>query len=130
MKSSQKPKASHGADTEVTVEISGCEAKDADAVFGALRTVFASDRAPDDTPEEVAGARPTVWCSTFDVSEVRKKAGPTRLTKPVTADIQGGYWAVARLQEGLTGAFAVEVLGTAAGDQEQEAQLRLDTRRV
>ncbi|MET9556113.1 hypothetical protein [Streptomyces sp. NPDC006645] len=119
----------HSADADVTVELSGCEAEDAHAVFGALRTAFASDRASDDRPQEVAGARPTVWSSTFDVSEVRAKADPARLTKPVTADLQGGYWAVARLQEALTGAFAVEVLGTAAGDQEQEAQLRLETRR-
>lgn len=129
MKSTRKPTTAHGIDTDVTVEISGCEAQDAHAVFGALRTAFASDRASDDRPREVAGARPTVWTSTFDVSEVRAKADPTRLSRPVTADIQGGYWAVARLQEALTGAFAVEVLGTAAGDQEQEAQLRLDTRR-
>lgn len=130
MKSSEKPTSAQGADTEVTVELSGCEAEDAHAVFGALRTVFASDRAPDDRPEEVAGARPTVWSSTFDVSEVREKAAPTRLTRPVTADVQGGYRAVAKLQEELGGAFAVEVLGTAAGDQEQEAQLRLDTLRA
>ncbi|MFC8075027.1 hypothetical protein ACFUN8_05760 [Streptomyces sp. NPDC057307] len=128
-KPTQRPTEAHGADTEVTVELSGCEAQDAHAVFGALRTAFASDRASDDRPQEVSGARPTVWSSTFDVSEVRAQAGPTPLTRPVTADIQGGYWAVARLQEALTGAFAVEVLGTAAGDQEQEAQLRLDTRR-
>ncbi|WTL28643.1 hypothetical protein OG875_01990 [Streptomyces sp. NBC_01498] len=113
----------------MTVELSGCETQDAHAVFGALRTVFASDRAPDDRPQERAGARPTVWSSTFDVSDVRERPGPTPLTRPVTAEIQGGYWAVARLQEELTGAFAVEVLGTAAGDQEQEVQLRLAGRR-
>ncbi|TXL85650.1 hypothetical protein [Streptomyces sp. IB2014 016-6] len=128
MKSTREPAAAHGIDAEVTVELSGCETEDAHAVFGALRTVFASDRAPDDRPQEVTGARPTVWSSTFDVSEVRRKAGPTRLSRPVTADVQGGYWAVAKLQEELTGAFAVQVLGTAAGDQEQEVQLRLDTR--
>ncbi|WP_405608431.1 hypothetical protein OG292_03395 [Streptomyces sp. NBC_01511] len=129
MNSTQEPTAAHGADTEVTVEISGCETEDAHAVFGALRTVFASDRASDDRPREVAGARPTVWSSTFDVSEVRERARPTRLSEPVTADVQGGYWAVARLREELTAAFAVQVLGTAAGDQEQEVQLRLATRR-
>lgn len=129
VRTTQKPTAAHSTDTDVTVELSGCEAEDAQAVFGALRTAFASDRASDDRPQEVTGARPTVWSATFDVSEIREKAGPTRLIRPVTADIQGGYWAVARLQESLTGAFAVEVLGTAAGDQEQEAQLRLDTRR-
>lgn len=128
--STQEPTAAHGADDEVTVEVSGCDAEDAHAVFGALRTAFASDRASDDRPREVAGARPTVWSSTFDVSEVRRKAGPTRLSRPVTVDVQGGYWAVAKLQEELTGAFAVLVLGTAAGDQEQEVQLRLDTRRT
>ncbi|WP_405792763.1 hypothetical protein [Streptomyces sp. NBC_01506] len=130
MNSTQAHTAAHGADMEVTVELSGCATQDAHAVFGALRTVFASDRAPDDRPREVAGARPTVWSSTFDVSEVRRKAGPTRLSEPVTADLQGGYWAVAKLQEELTGAFAVRVLGKAAGDQEQEVQLRLDTRRT
>lgn len=129
VRTTQRPTAAHSTDTDVTVELSGCEAGDAQAVFGALRTAFASDRASDDRPQEVTGERPTVWSATFDVAEVREKAGPTRLTSPVVADVQGGYWAVARLQEALTWAFAVEVLGTAAGDQEQEAQLRLDTRR-
>lgn len=112
------------------MELSGCRPEDAHVVFGTLRTLFASDRASDDRPQEVTGARPTVWSSTFDVSEVRQQADPARLSGPVTADVQGGYWSVAKLQEGLTGAFAVEVLGTAAGDQEQEVQLRLDTRRT
>lgn len=33
-----------------------------------------------------------------------------------------------RLREGLAEAFSVRVVGTAAGDQEQEARLRLENR--
>ncbi|MFI9051058.1 hypothetical protein [Streptomyces sp. NPDC053427] len=113
---------------EVVVEIVGCATQDAHAVFSALRESFASDRAADDVPTEVAGAGATVWTVTIDVSELRAEAAPRPLTAPVTVDLQGGYWAVARLRECLTHAFAVRIVGTAAGDQEQEVQLRLETR--
>ncbi|MFG2139708.1 hypothetical protein [Streptomyces sp. NPDC048650] len=113
---------------EVVVEVVGCATQDAHAVFSALRDSFASDRAADDVPTEVAGATTTVWTATVDVSELRAEAAPRPLTEPVTVEVQGGYWAVARLRESLTHAFAVRIVGTAAGDQEQEVQLRLETR--
>ena len=74
---------------------------DAHAVFSALRTSFVSDRAADDVPEEMAGPGSTVWTSTFDVTDLRAAAEPRPLTAPVTVTLQGGYWAVARLREGL-----------------------------
>ncbi|MER6842583.1 hypothetical protein [Streptomyces platensis] len=113
---------------EVMVELESCATQDAHAVFSALRTTFSSDRAADDVPEEVAGAGSTVWTSTFDVSERKAAAEPRRLTAPVMVSLQGGYWAVDQLRKGLESAFAVHVLGTAAGDQEKEVELRLETR--
>ena len=70
-----------------------------------------------------------MWTATVDVTDLRAEAEPRPLREPVIVNIQGGYWAVARLRQGLASAFAVRVLGTAAGDQEQEVQLRLETRR-
>jgi hypothetical protein len=123
----QTPPAEHPS-AQVTVEVDGCAAQDAHAVFTALRTTFVSDRAADDIPQEMAGSGATVWTSTIDVTDVGTPAEPRTLTAPVTVNLQGGYWAVARLREGLTSAFAVEVVGTAAGDQEEEVQLRLESR--
>ncbi|WP_405842807.1 hypothetical protein OG528_30725 [Streptomyces platensis] len=122
--------ASHAkhVSAEVMVELESCATQDAHAVFSALRTTFSSDRAADDVPEEVAGAGSTVWTSTFDVSERKAAAEPRRLTAPVMVSLQGGYWAVDQLCKGLASAFAVHVLGTAAGDQEKEVELRLETR--
>ncbi|MEK2479360.1 MULTISPECIES: hypothetical protein [Streptomyces] len=114
---------------EVVVEVEGCRTADAHAVFSALRTAFRSDRAPDDVPQEMAGPGTTVWTSTVDVSERGTEPEPRRLTAPVTVSLQGGYWAVDQLCAGLRPAFAVTVLGTAAGDQEKEVELRLETLR-
>lgn len=123
-----QPDAAYHPGAEVLVEVTGCATQDAHAVFSALRTSFSSDRAADDVPREVEGAGPTVWTATFDVTDFLKEAAPQRLTAPVTVTLQGGYWAVRRLREGLTPAFAVQVVGTAAGDQEEEVQLRLANR--
>ncbi|MCB5906664.1 hypothetical protein [Streptomyces pinistramenti] len=112
----------------MVVELTECATQDAHSVFSALRTSFACDRAPDDVPQNVAGVGPTVWTATFDVTDLRGTAEPRRLTEPVTVSLQGGYWAVARLRDSLAPAFAVRVMGTAAGDQEQEVQLRLENR--
>lgn len=110
------------------MELESCAAQDAHAVFSALSTSFASDRAADDVPEEMAGPGATVWTSTFDVSELKAEAEPRRLTAPVIVSLQGGYWAVDQLCKGLEPAFAVRLLGMAAGDQEKEVELRLETR--
>jgi len=113
---------------EVMVELESCATQDAHAVFSALRTTFSSDREADDVPEEMAGPGATVWTSTFDVSDRKAAAEPRRLSAPVVVSLQGGYWAVDELCRGLESAFAVHVLGTAAGDQEKEVELRLETR--
>ncbi|MFI5756256.1 hypothetical protein [Streptomyces sp. NPDC051569] len=109
------------------VALSGRVKEDARAVFGALGTAFASDRAADDIPQDVAGNRPTVWTATFDVSDAHTKPGPANLTQPVTVTLHGGYQAVDSLRKALTSAFAVRVVGTASGDQEEEVQLRLES---
>ncbi|WP_335976241.1 MULTISPECIES: hypothetical protein [Streptomycetaceae] len=114
--------------SQVAVVVDSCARQDAAAVFAALQASFPSDRAADDAPEETEGEHPTVWSATFDVSRTLGLADPGRLTAPVTLTAQGGYLAVDRLREGLAEAFAVRVVGTAAGDQEQEAKLRLENR--
>lgn len=116
------------ADQEVLVSLSRCDLADARSVFGVLGSAFDSDRDAGDEPEATSGPRPTVWVTTVDVSEPKAPAEPVTLSAPVTVDAQGGYWAVDRLRDHLTGAFAVRVVGTAAGDQEQEVRLRLENR--
>ncbi|WP_406099557.1 hypothetical protein [Streptomyces sp. NBC_01013] len=113
---------------EVSVVVSGCGKDDARTVFDVLRAAFVTDRASVDVPQDVTGKRPTAWVVTVDVSEARVVSGPVRLGEPVTADVQGGYWAVDRLRKSLAGAFAVRVLGTVSGDQEEEVRLRLENK--
>jgi hypothetical protein len=113
---------------EVVVALSGELKEDAHTVFGVLGTAFASDRAPDDAPQDVAGGRPAVWTATFNVSDVGTEPGPAQLTAPITATLQGGYTAVDSLRRTLASAFAVRVVGTASGDQEEEIKLRLASR--
>lgn len=112
---------------QVAVSLDNCGQEDARTVLAALHTGFASDRAPDDLPADAADGGPTVWTATFDVSRTLGLPGPGRLTKAVTLTAQGGYRAVDRLREGLAEAFAVQVVGTASGDQEQEATFRLNS---
>jgi hypothetical protein len=114
--------------TEVLVEISGCRESDAQAVFEALRAAFPSDRAADDTPHQALADHPTVWAATLDTGTRTGTAHPSRLTAPVTLDVHGGYHAVDLLRSGLSAAFAVHLVGTASGDQENEVQLRLESR--
>jgi hypothetical protein len=110
---------------QVAVILDGCAKEDAGVVLAALLASFPSDRALDDEPADAEGGH-TVWTATFDVSTTLGLPGPARLSEPVTVTAQGGYRAVDRLREGLAEVFAVRVIGTASGDQEQEAQLRLD----
>lgn len=113
---------------EVSVVVSGCGKDDARTVFDVLRAAFATDRGSADVPQDVSGKRPTAWVVTVDVSEARVVSGPVRLDEPVTADVQGGYWAVDQLRQSLAGAFAVRVVGTVSGDQEEEVRLRLENK--
>ncbi|MFF0502200.1 hypothetical protein ACFYUH_01165 [Streptomyces fimicarius] len=118
----------HPAGREVVVSLGRCDTQDARTVFDVLATASASDHPMGETPAPVSGPRPTAWVTTVDVSGPRSVVTPARLTAPVTVDAQGGYWAVDRLRTHLTGAFVVSVVGTAAGDQEQEVRLRLESR--
>ncbi|MEI7032218.1 hypothetical protein [Streptomyces pratensis] len=113
---------------EVVVSLSRCDTQDARTVFDVLAAGFASDHPMGETPEQTEGPRPTVWVTTVDVSAPRAAPAPARLSAPVTVEAQGGYRAVDRLRDHLTGAFAVSVVGTAAGDQEEEVRLRLESR--
>jgi hypothetical protein len=113
----------------VSVEISGCSKDDARIVFDTLCACFASDRCEDDVPREYDEVRPTVWLGTFDVADAhRSDRGPARLRGSVTADIQGGYWAIERFRTTLDSLFAVHDLSAASGDQERELHLRLESR--
>ncbi|SOE14081.1 hypothetical protein SAMN06272775_5045 [Streptomyces sp. 2323.1] len=115
---------------QVQVAVTDCPPEDAQTVFSALNAVFVSDRATDDAPPDPAGTGVTVWAATVDVSAPPAEAAPRRLTAPVTATVQGGYWAVDRLRAGLASVFALQEVGSTSGDQEQEAQLRLVTRPI
>ncbi|MEU0369567.1 hypothetical protein ABZ070_04755 [Streptomyces sp. NPDC006283] len=111
--------------TSVAVTLSGCSREDADAVFRALSRSFDSEREAGDTPQYVSEGHMTVWSSIFDVAKPHGDAEPVRLAAPVTAELQGGYWAVDRMQATLAAAFDLLEEGMAAGDQEKDVQLRL-----
>ncbi|KPC81051.1 MULTISPECIES: hypothetical protein [Streptomyces] len=129
MNSTQEHTQEHRESGDVVVAVTGCPKEDARTVFDVLRRSFASDRPASDAPEEASDTRPTVWTATVDVTETRTGSGPARLSTPVTVEAQGGYWAVDRLRKHLTEAFTVRLVGTAAGDQEQEIRLRLESHR-
>ncbi|MFB7456105.1 hypothetical protein [Streptomyces sp. NPDC056188] len=113
----------------VSVELSGCTKEDARTVFDVLCACFSSDRCADDVPRDYHEVRPTVWLGTFDVAEEHGAGcGPTRLDASVTADVQGGYWAIDRFRTTLGSLFTVEDLSMASGDQERELHVRLENR--
>ncbi|MEV4038612.1 hypothetical protein [Streptomyces umbrinus] len=112
-----------------TVSLTGASEEDAATVFGVLRTAFPTDRPPDDLPQEQPGDRTAVWTAEFQPTQEWIPTGPIPLEGSVSATLQGGYVAVDRLREALGAAFAVQERGTASGDQEKEADLRLGTKR-
>ncbi|MEU9338517.1 hypothetical protein AB0D49_36105 [Streptomyces sp. NPDC048290] len=116
----------------VSVEISGCSKEDARVVFDSLCACFASDRCAEDVPQQLHETRPAVWLGTFDVAEARPGAAPGaapgRLSASVTADVQGGYWAIDRFRTTLHALYAVRDLSTASGDQERELHVLLENR--
>ncbi|MEU7059197.1 hypothetical protein [Streptomyces sp. NPDC046197] len=113
----------------VSVELSGCTKEDARIVFDALCACFTSDRCAEDVPRDYHEVRPTVWLGTFDVAEgPGGSCGPTRLGASVTADAQGGYWAIDRFRTTLDSLFTVQDLSTVSGDQERELHARLESR--
>ncbi|MFR9799784.1 hypothetical protein ACL02U_28390 [Streptomyces sp. MS06] len=112
----------------VSVEISDCSKEDARIVFDTLCGCFESDRCAEDVPEQLAEGRPMVWLGTFDVEDAHEGARPVPLHASVTADAQGGYWAIDRFRTTLDSLFSVHDLATASGDQERELHVRLARR--
>lgn len=113
--------------TPVVVTLSDCSKEDADTVFRVLAQSFASDRADDDAPQYTSHPHTTVWTSTFEVGPTHAPAVPVQLAAPCVVGVQGTYWGVDRLGETLAAAFVVQVEGMAAGDQEKDVQLRLES---
>ncbi|MEU8679143.1 hypothetical protein [Streptomyces sp. NPDC048560] len=128
MNSTAEQAPGHQESRDVVVAVTGCAKEDARTVFDVLRRSFLSDRPEDDEPQEASPTRPTVWFATVDVSETRTSDAPAPLTAPVLMDVQGGYWAVDRFRKHLAESFAVRMVGTAAGDQEEEVRLELANR--
>lgn len=112
----------------VSVEISGYNKEDARIVFDALCACFESDRGPEDVPEQLHETRPMVWLGTFEVTDAQQCPPPARLSSPVEADAQGGYWAIERLRTTLDSLFTVHDLASASGDQERELHVVLESR--
>lgn len=130
---------------QVTVELSDCSAQDATAVFDVLRRAFPQD-SPADRPGGAdgaggpvaspgggggAGGAATVWTETFDISgaaDAVAAGAAGRLSRPVSADVQGGYRAVDQLRSFLASVFAVSGEGAAFGDQEKDVHLCLANR--
>jgi hypothetical protein len=107
--------------TQLTVTLSGGEVADAQTVVRALEGAFG---APDEFPTD---ENATVRTATFSAGTGRgapREAG--RLSTPVTVTVQGTPQAVRKASETLTRAFTAHDEGAAAGDQEQERQLRLE----
>ncbi|MGQ4437518.1 MULTISPECIES: hypothetical protein [unclassified Streptomyces] len=112
-----------------TVSLTGASKEDAATVFGVLRTAFPTDRPFDDVPQEQPGDRTAVWTAEFEPTQEWIPTDPLSLEGSVSATIQGGYVAVDQLREALNVTFAVDERGTASGDQEQEVDLRLTSKR-
>ncbi|MEW1643996.1 hypothetical protein [Streptomyces sp. NPDC091219] len=112
-----------------TVSLTGASKEDAATVFGVLRAAFPTDRSFDDVPQEQPGDRTAVWTAEFEPTQEWIPTEPLPLEGSVSATIQGGYVAVDQLREALNVTFAVAERGTASGDQEQEVDLRLTTKR-
>ncbi|MEV6108871.1 hypothetical protein AB0M28_29835 [Streptomyces sp. NPDC051940] len=112
---------------KVTVGLTSCSAQDADAVFRALGSVFASDWLPGEPPESASGGHP-VWTATFDTARSRGAVEAPVLAEPVTASLQGGYHAVDLVRDELAGAFALSGESGVPGDQEKDVRLHLANR--
>ncbi|GGM08233.1 hypothetical protein GCM10010129_60180 [Streptomyces fumigatiscleroticus] len=111
----------------VSVELSGCSKEDARIVFDALCACFSSDRRSGEVPRDYHEVRPTVWLGTYDVGEHRGHCDPVRLDASVTADVQGGYWAIEEFRTTLDDLFTVRDLCGASGDQERDLHLLLSS---
>ncbi|THC59123.1 hypothetical protein OG986_02280 [Streptomyces cellulosae] len=105
------------SDTQLTVTLSGGNADDARAVVGALEGTFGP---PDERPSDTDA---TVRMATFGGEGEGTGAGQDGvrpLSEPVTVTVQGTPDALSRV-------FTARDEGAAAGDQEQERQLVLES---
>jgi hypothetical protein len=119
----------HAHPESVSLELSGCSKEDARIVFDALCACYSSDRCAEDVPRSFHEVRPTVWLGTFDVADAhRADCGPTRLEASVTADAQGGYWAIEQLRKVLDAQFSVRDVSHSSGDQEKELHVLLESK--
>ncbi|MFF9309854.1 MULTISPECIES: hypothetical protein [unclassified Streptomyces] len=117
--------------TQLTVTLSGGDVADARAVVRALEGSFG---APDELPgDENATVRTATFSAAAEGASGRPAPAPSgggqeggRLSAPVTVTVQGTPEAVARAGDTLARAFTAHDEGAAAGDQEQERQLRLE----
>ncbi|CAM5709137.1 MULTISPECIES: hypothetical protein [Streptomyces] len=112
------------SDTQLTVTLSGGDADDARAVVGALEGTFGP---PQERPSDTDA---TVRVATFGGEGQGPGAGRTDtrpLSEPVTVTVQGTPEAVRRASDTLSRSFTARDEGAAAGDQEQERQLLLES---
>ncbi|MET8893317.1 hypothetical protein [Streptomyces albogriseolus] len=112
------------SDTQLTVTLSGGDADDARAVVGVLEGTFGP---PQERPSDTDA---TVHMATFG-GEGRGtgdgQADVRPLSEPVTVTVQGTPEAVRRASDALSRSFTARDEGAAAGDQEQERQLLLES---
>ncbi|CAL9318020.1 hypothetical protein [Streptomyces sp. SudanB66_2053] len=112
------------SDTQLTVTLSGGDADDARAVVGALEGTFGPPQ------ERPSATDATVRIATFGGEGQGSGAGRTDtrpLSEPVTVTVQGTPEAVRRASDALSRSFTARDEGAAAGDQEQERQLLLES---
>ncbi|GAB2837828.1 hypothetical protein ACWGJ2_32045 [Streptomyces sp. NPDC054796] len=119
---------SHASATQVSVQLSGCDTQDAQAVFTVLHSLFPSERESEGPHRAEGGARPDVWLSDFDVAGGGGRPDRPALKGTVAAELQGAPQAVGLLERALADAFTVHEENSAAGDQEQQRWLRLESR--
>ncbi|MBV1938811.1 hypothetical protein KUF83_19945 [Streptomyces sp. BV286] len=114
-----------GTHLALTLTLTGGTAADARAVVHTLEPVFGSaDAMPGDGDA-------TVYTASFDNGAPAGGAQApadeaSGLSTSVTVTLQGSPEAVRRADETLSSAFTVHEEGVAAGDQEQERELRLE----
>ncbi|MFI9267625.1 hypothetical protein ACIG5C_25060 [Streptomyces werraensis] len=114
------------SDTQLTVTLSGGDAADARAVVGALEGTFGP---PQERPSDTDA---TVRMATFGgegegTGTGTAEDGHRPLSEPVTVTVQGTPEAVRRASDALSRVFTARDEGAAAGDQEQERQLVLES---
>ncbi|MBH1937431.1 hypothetical protein I5Q34_24710 [Streptomyces sp. AV19] len=123
--------ATESAD-HVSVHLTGCDERAADAVIAALDAAFPAgagapvrEAAPPGPSR--AGGQPVIWCTEVDTKARRAARGPSpaALGGPVTADLFGAADPVHQVKEELAAAFGVEEHGTVPGEHELEVRLVL-----